>query len=174
MRSMTQIQENEDRAVREVLFGQVVTVRPVPTRGVTQVVIEIPSEFHIKATQLLFDQNALVFASDESIQMPYGIAQLAGGEIVPAQPAQPKRVQSQGSAFDVTRWLALRCKEGEFWQFLGCTSEAAAIDRVRQICEVDSRADIAQNDRAMSLFKSEILEPFQARKTLPRRFGVVK
>jgi len=153
------------------VFGEVITVKPIPTRGVSQIIIEIPEEFHVKATEMLFRKNAFIFAGDPNLTIPFGVVKLQGVDTEPLeQPAQAVRpTQSHRSGLyrksdeiHVSKWLALRCKEDEFQNFLGCRNEAQAIDEVRTICEVESRADIQNSARAKDLFMKNIYTPFNA------------
>lgn len=68
----------------KVAFGQVVEVRQVRSRAVTQIIIEVDSHAHVAVTNLLFDKTALVipFFSEEelkskNIQAPYGVTTLS-------------------------------------------------------------------------------------------------
>jgi hypothetical protein len=151
--------------VRDMVYGEVVTVKPIPTRAVTQIVIEIPEEYHIQATTMLFRKNAFVFAGDLGLTMPFGVAKLGenGFQTQPLpEKAHPKR--DTESSLDIVKWLAFRCREGDFQRFMGCESEAQTIDRVREICEVDSRADIPLSTEATAKFMEHIFNAFKNRK----------
>lgn len=63
-------------------------------------------------------------------------------------------------AIDIVRWLGARCKEEEFQLFLGARTEAGAIERVREICGVESRADIPRDRDARAVFFANIHRPF--------------
>lgn len=159
--TQSQTMESEERLA---VFGEVVTVRPVPTRGVTQIVIEIPEEFHVAATQMLFRQSAYVFPGAANTSAPYGVKVLKEGEWIQGEGAPDNRSKNKNnsgtSGLNVTKWLALRCKEGDFQRFLKCESEIAAIDQVRNICEVESRSDIPTSEYAMNLFMEKIFTPY--------------
>lgn len=150
---------NEQTVGQELVFGEVTTVRPVPSRGVTQIVIEIPSEAHIKATQLLFGRNAFIFAG-EGVDLPFGVAVLKDGHYQSA--TAPKRTQSTATddSLDITKWLGIRCKDADFQRFLQTDSYETTVDRVRDICQVDSRSDIQHIPEAKSRFLSQIYQPF--------------
>ena len=146
--------------VREMVYGEVVNVRTVPSRGVTQVVIEIPSEFHISVTTLLFGKNAFVFPGGDQGNIPYGVATLEGQDIIPTEPQLAKSQKPSTQSLDIVKWLGIRCREGNFQRFLGVKSDEAAVNKVRDICMVDSRADIPLNDEARELFYRKIYEPY--------------
>jgi hypothetical protein len=66
----------------------------------------------------------------------------------------------------IAAWLAQRCKERVFWQFLqarfnvAIPSEQAAIELIRAICKVESRAHIESTPVALELFHEQIRKPF--------------
>lgn len=68
----------------KVAFGQVVEVRFVRSRSVSQIIIEVDSHSHLAASNLLFEKTALVvpFFSEEelktkNVQAPYGVHKLS-------------------------------------------------------------------------------------------------
>lgn len=61
----------------------------------------------------------------------------------------------------ICTWLAMRCKEPEFQVWLvGSKNEAATIERCREACGVQSRADIDGNPQAEAWFKERIQKPY--------------
>lgn len=162
-----------------MIYGEVVTVKPIPTRQVTQIVVEIPDEHHIAATQLLFGRNAFIMpcASKTQLQgMRFGVTTLGAMLNPPADP-EPTPAQrtpdgtSGADIINVTQWLALRGKDENFHAFLGVDSEAAAADKVREICQVSSRAEIAADDDAYKIFLEQIYKPFNEKFPTVRRFA---
>lgn len=57
-------------------------------------------------------------------------------------------------------WLAMRCREADFWEFLGVESERTAIAAVRAICDVQSRKEIDTNPVAEHLCHQMIRLPY--------------
>jgi len=159
-------------------FGQVVNVRSIPTRAVTRIEIEIPIESHVEATRLLFGQDVFVMpASVESGE--YGMVdgslpatktqrphQAARNEAAPAA-ARPARLagfglRSSTDSLDILKWLGTRCREDGFQDWLGVRTEAAAVQKVRDLCGVESRSEIPQNRQARQAFLTRIFEPYRA------------
>lgn len=60
----------------------------------------------------------------------------------------------------LSMWVALRCKESLFQQFMQVTSEPAAIEAVRHACEVQSRSELDSDPAAAFRFHSRIRQPF--------------
>jgi hypothetical protein len=60
----------------------------------------------------------------------------------------------------LSAWLALRCKEPLFQQFLRVPNEALAVTSVRAICEVKSRAEVDTDPRAQQRFHDFIRKPY--------------
>lgn len=50
----------------------------------------------------------------------------------------------------LSQWVALRCREPLFWKFLGVSSNEAAAARVRELCEVGSRAELDRDTAAQA------------------------
>lgn len=53
-------------------------------------------------------------------------------------------------------WTVLRCKEQAFQQFLGVTGEQAAASRVKELCEVGSRAELDRDPEAQRRWNERI------------------
>lgn len=60
----------------------------------------------------------------------------------------------------LSQWVALRCKEPLFWQFLEVQDEAAAVDQVRTRCGVASRAEFDRDPEAEARLHEVIRRPF--------------
>lgn len=60
----------------------------------------------------------------------------------------------------LSQWLALRCKEPQFRQWLRVPDEATAVTAVRAICEVKSRSEIDSNPAAAKRFHQFIRLPY--------------
>lgn len=68
----------------------------------------------------------------------------------PADPAPKAPERPQGP---ICRWLVMRCKEREFQEWCGVSSEAQAAEYVRNVCGVESRRDIDGNKAAEHAFQ---------------------
>jgi len=53
-------------------------------------------------------------------------------------------------------WTALRCREPQFQQCLGVTSEEDAAEKVRQLCEIQSRAELDRDPAAAARWDERI------------------
>lgn len=62
----------------------------------------------------------------------------------------------------LSQWLAMRCKEKAFQDWLDTESEAEAIEKVKWLCDVQSRAEIDNNPQAKKRFEQEIRQPWLA------------
>jgi len=58
-------------------------------------------------------------------------------------------------------WTVLRCKEQPFQQFLGVTDEKAAASRVKELCEVGSRAELDRDAAAQARWNERIRQRYQ-------------
>jgi len=68
-----------------VAHGAVATIKAIPSRELSVIYIELPIEHHVAATNLLFNQNALVSLSRLPAGTPFGVLDPAE----PAVTAQP-------------------------------------------------------------------------------------
>src|SRR5438105_7642280 len=66
-----------------VAHGAVTGVRAFPSREVTVITVEIPDDFHVEATSLLYGRDALVVRADLGVPLPYGV-------LSPDVPAAPE------------------------------------------------------------------------------------
>lgn len=53
-------------------------------------------------------------------------------------------------------WAVLHCKEQDFQRFLGVDSETAAARRVKEVCEIDSRAELDRDEAAHARWDERI------------------
>lgn len=53
-------------------------------------------------------------------------------------------------------WTVLRCREQDFQRFLGVADEQAAADRVKQLCEVTTRAQLDRDPAAQARWDERI------------------
>lgn len=160
-----------------VAYGGVVTVRHVPTRQVSQIIIEIPEEHHAAATVMLFGKNAFVLAATDKVSSPYGVVPLSTmgakeespGSPAPAadtdQKAQPVMHRAGPAGLrvsvDPSKWLGIECQNAAFMFWLNVGSSAEAAEAARAICGVTSRKDIAKDPQAMAKFMDKIYHPYR-------------
>lgn len=186
------------------IHGLISTIRPFPSRGITQISVEIPILFHIDATNMLHGLNALVVPASLPRNTPYGVlpsageapdgaergttqhaqrrtpVQSAGAPVAPVRAAVASRgdrppmgfgsgrgqalgLSNRADVIVATRWLGARCATAEFQDWLKVRTEAAARDRVCEICGVESRAEIQASAKATEAFLTLIVQPFEAR-----------
>jgi hypothetical protein len=53
-------------------------------------------------------------------------------------------------------WTVLQCKQQDFQRFLGVDGEDAAARRVKEVCEVDSRAQLDRDAAAQARWDERI------------------
>jgi hypothetical protein len=53
-------------------------------------------------------------------------------------------------------WTVLQCKQQEFQRFLGVADEQAAASRVKELCEVGSRAELDRDPKAQARWNERI------------------
>lgn len=53
-------------------------------------------------------------------------------------------------------WTVLQCKQRDFQRFLGVADEQAAADRVKQLCEVTTRAQLDRDPAAQARWDERI------------------
>lgn len=53
-------------------------------------------------------------------------------------------------------WTVLRCREQDFQRFLGVDGETAAARRVKEVCEVGSRAELDRDPAAEQRWNERI------------------
>ncbi len=62
----------------------------------------------------------------------------------------------------LSQWLALRCQEKQFQQFLRVPDEHTATRVVRALCDVESRAEVDTNPVAQKRCHDLIRKPYLA------------
>lgn len=62
----------------------------------------------------------------------------------------------------LSTWLALRCQEKQFQQFLRVPDEATCARVVRALCDIQSRAEVDTNPEAASRCHELIRKPYTA------------
>lgn len=58
-------------------------------------------------------------------------------------------------------WTVQRCREQTFQRFLGVDGEAAAAQRVKEVCEVQSRAELDRDAGARARWNERIRRRYQ-------------
>jgi len=58
-------------------------------------------------------------------------------------------------------WTVQRCREQAFQQFLGVDGEKAAAARVKEVCEVESRAELDRDPIARARWDEQIRTRYQ-------------
>lgn len=170
----------------DLAFGQVVNVRPIPSRGVTRIEIEVPSEYHVQATNLLFNRDALIvpswWAKGANVG-PYRITKLgefagAGDDqgqhrtATVAQTTQTESTQTEQRATgfgsmqpqDYVKKAAILCADPDFIETLSIESGVKinspedAADCLRMLLNVDSRAELRTDQAARKKFDALVLQ----------------
>lgn len=154
----------------ELAFGEVVDVKSIPSRQVTRIIIEIPTEHHVKATNLLFGKGALVIpAWRAEMAPPYGVTKLAAFMRPSPHASNAERLshgcfgQLSSNHPEYVKKAGALCRDNQaFWDLLsektGATirSEEDAADTLRAYLGISTRAELATNARAQTLFKTLI------------------
>ena len=119
----------------------------VKTRGVAQLILEIPLEQADAALEVLGG----VPRPDREVWC--AVARLA--KDAPAEPVQPEEPAKKRRPFDslpLPQQAALICKDQRFQGWCNADSEGEAIEYVRRHCGVSSRADLPFVEEAGSKF----------------------
>jgi hypothetical protein len=64
-------------------------------------------------------------------------------------------------------WTVLQCKQQDFQRFLGVTGEQAAASRVKQLCEVGSRAELDRDPAAQARWDERIRRAYLKHQQYP-------
>lgn len=109
----------------------------------------------------MVDGACLDHCADQSSNKPVEPALAKPASVATA--LTDKRIPSLGhhaDTVDILRWLGARCREGDFQSWLGVRTEAAAVERVRSVCAVRSRTEMAHNPAARRAFFDRLFHPF--------------
>lgn len=184
----TATQESSGDEPQEVraIHGCVCGVRAVPSRDISIISVEVPETAHVEVTQLLYGKEVIVIPVALGASKAYGVIKGAGcgtdhtanaraGSATPPRPQptvypsrQPGRLPgnihiAEPYQVNPVRWVAMRCGEDAFQDFMGVRNEAAAADKVREICGIESRAELNSSPRAKEAFMTHIYNPFTSR-----------
>ncbi len=95
--------------------------------------------------------------------MPFAVAPMViGGD----KTTQATEVVGEGEKEPIgplCKWAAMRCKEPEFWKFMGnCQSELEAKMVVMRVCGCEkSRKELDENSVAARIFREKVMIPWQ-------------
>lgn len=102
------------------------------------------------------------FEGHEGKRYMIALVEIGNDEQPTATPSyKPKKPQT------FSQWLALRCQEEVFWDFLRCEhsisvySEDEAVRAVYAILNIESRSVIDKDNEAANRFRERILQPYQ-------------
>lgn len=181
--STIQESSTESKEPIAAIHGCVSGVRAVLSRGVSIITIEVPEEAHVEVTKLLYGRDALVVAVNLGVSTPYGVVKNKGNTVHAtnnrAGTASPfvsnpyeKNPQRSGlilkpPPLNLLKWIGARCSEEAFQDFLGVRNEAQAIEKVREICSIESRKELTTNHQAKLIFIKSIYNPYASRTRAP-------
>lgn len=146
----------------KAVYAVVDTVKPITSRGVSVIQLEVPIEDHIAVTNLLFGKTAVLVPMELEGVHRYGV-QDTDNPVMEA-PREPKKHNP------IARLLGQWCKTESFWEWLTSEfepihpveDEEVAAVMVRQILEIDSRGDIDGNAYLEDRFQKLIRHPYMA------------
>lgn len=136
------------------------SVKEIPSRSVSVITIEIPSEHFISAVNQFHGKNVLVTQSD--LSMPFGIVD--GDDTFYGNPLPEDAPKEELGP--LAKWAVMMCKEPEFWKFLSerfgvhVQDEKSAKFIVCDVCGVSSRKEIDTDTDAKSKIKGMIIAPW--------------
>lgn len=138
--------------------------RPVKSRGVYQIILEVPAE---RANDALIALGGLpLFGSEQWV----GVAPLVGKPQAEPQPASPppppspEKVPHKSSKLSVEAfWM---CRRRDFQEWLGVTGEDAADARVKSLIRIMSKTALDHNRDAAQRWR-DLVDEFH-RATMPQ------
>lgn len=181
--------QTEAAARITAIHGRVAGVKSLASRGISVISVEVPEDFHVEITQMVYGRDVLIMPVKMTAPTPYGVTKGAGqvcsSTVNPkAGTAAPSRVpkamqmsaalRRQGitgtgggmirlpAPMNITRWLGSKCNDESFQEFLEVISAEQAAERVRELCGVESRKDIADDATARAAFMTRIYQPYIA------------
>lgn len=144
----------------KAVYAVVDTVKPVPSRNVSIIQLEVPMEDHVAITELLFGKTALVVPMSLDGVRRYGV-QDTDNPI-----AEPREKRGKPIASLLGRW----CKSASFWEWLNTQEwstpvrpvddEHCAVLLMHDVLDVSSRAEIDGDPRAEHDFHELIRRPY--------------
>jgi hypothetical protein len=158
-------------------YGKVVDVRSYISLQVCKIVIEVPIEYHVEATALLYGRNVL--ATLAQLERPYGIVESTAPEDqhIPTAHDSVDALGSSGATLkggELCKLACIWCKDEEFHQYLTeaypvffggrfpqVGHELAAKELILTTCgNLSSRRELDHNANARRLFDDYIRRPF--------------
>ena len=146
-------------------LGCVVSVKDVPSAGLTRLLVELPIEAHVEATRLFYSQRVLVTLT--GLDSPLGILEAGSGAQVSAPAAPPQAGQKAGplcmsavrlgNNADFQRFLSVA---GWSADHIGATPDEARA-AILSICGIESRKELDTNEEAREAF-SRLMESYRA------------
>lgn len=161
----------------ECVHGYVSLVRAAPSRMVTVMHVDIPSDQHVQVTSLLFGAYCMALPCQLPPGTRYGL--LGPNQHRQTEPGAPGRsappdgqraplhrglghaARTDGPR-EPLKWVSARCKEALFQQFLQVDSDEEAREVVRARCGMASCSELTHRTDAVRLFVREIYLPYQA------------
>lgn len=161
----------------DCVHGYVSLVRAAPSRMVTVMHVDIPSEQHVQVTSLLFGAYCMALPCHLPPGTGYGLLgprqmrptePVAADRSIPADGQRPPLHRGLGHSAraegprEPLKWMSARCKEALFQQFLQVESDEEAREVVRAKCGMASCSELTHRTDAVRLFVREIYQPYQA------------
>jgi len=163
----------------QLVHGLVSLVRAVPSRMVTVLHIDIPSDQHVAVTTLLFGATCMVVPSKLPPGTKYGLVGAPSSSETPSAASTSRRGSPEternldrpqvhrglGSPANTgprepLKWVSARCQEKSFQAFVGASSEEEARQAVRDRCGMDSCSELNHRVDALRLFLRDIYHPY--------------
>jgi len=131
--------------VTDVLKATYADLKTVKTRGVCQIILEMPIEG-------MADAFSLLGAPVPGNEVWVAVARLRP-EAVQVEP-EPEQLAPPRKSASLAQIAGILCNEGAFQKFIGVADKDAAADYVRAHCRVSSRANIDGNPDATAAFNA--------------------
>ena len=90
---------------------------------------------------------------------PAALAALKVGAELPSDP-EPAPGPQQAKGGPLAKWAAMRGADPQFQGWLEAYSPELVAKRIKQICEIKSRAELDTDPNAKVLFKTRIMQPW--------------
>lgn len=128
-------------APRAAIFGSLVDVRNIGAHKCARLTVEVPAE---QAAEII----AMFGWPTQAAPVPVALARMVGGS---SRPAPQKSLAQQAGAL---------CNDGIFQGWMKTADQDACAAKVRQYCEVESRAEIKAGTPAGDAW-GELVEQFR-------------
>lgn len=155
-------------------FGTVTDVKSIRSLGVTRIMVEVPSEFHVEATSMMFNQDVFMLGAGQGmVRGKYGpltvdkfleLMTVGAGETASSstesKPYRTRGIVRPEDDLQISKWLGAECGKLKFMQWIGAVNNSHAAQIVRDLCGVASRSEIAGNAQAREVFLEKIYRPY--------------